>query len=121
MAGHNPRKLPLITAVGLITVASAALWWMDVRLHYAYLLSASVTTFLFYGYDKRQALKNGWRVPEAVLHLLALAGGSVGAFVGQILFRHKTRKLRFKVVFVAIVLLQALAALFYWQYWLKDS
>ena len=119
MARHNPRKLPLITAISLIVAASALFWWMDVRLLYAYLLSVSVTTFLFYGYDKRQSLKKGWRVPEVVLHMLALSGGTPGAFVGQIFFRHKTRKLRFKVVFVVIVFLQALLGLFCWQYWIR--
>ena len=121
MARHNPRKLPLITAISLIVAASALLWWMDVHLLYAYLLSVSVTTFLFYGYDKRQSLKNGWRVPEAVLHMLALSGGSPGALAGQILFRHKTRKLRFKAVFVAIVLLQVLAAVLCRHYWIKQQ
>jgi uncharacterized membrane protein YsdA (DUF1294 family) len=118
MARHNPNKLPFVMAIGLIGIASALLWWMDVNLLYAYLLSVSVTTFLFYGYDKRQALRNGWRVPEAVLHVLALSGGTPGAFVGQIFFRHKTRKLRFKVVFVAIVLLQALLGYFSRRYWI---
>ncbi len=119
MARHNPRKLPLIAAIGLIAAASALFWWMDVNPLYAYLLSVSLITFLFYGYDKRQALKNGWRVPEAVLHVLAMSGGTPGAFVGQTLFRHKTRKLRFKVVFLAIVLLQILLGLLYWQYWIR--
>lgn len=116
MTRHNPRKLPFIIAISLIAVVSALFWWMEANLLYAYLLSVSVTTFLFYGYDKRQSLKNGWRVPEVVLHILALSGGTPGAFVGQILFRHKTRKLRFKAVFVAIVLLQVLLALLYWQH-----
>ena len=119
MTRHNPRKLPLITAISLIAVASASLWWSGVSLLYAYLLSISVTTFLFYGYDKRQSLKNSWRVPEAVLHMLALSGGTPGAFVGQILFRHKTRKLRFKTVFVVIVCLQALLGYLCWQYWIR--
>ena len=89
---------------------------MEVSLLYAYLLSISVIAFLFYGYDKRQATKSRWRVPEAVLHLLALAGGTPGAFAGQIFFRHKTRKLRFKVVFVLIVCVQLIAAYFCWRY-----
>jgi len=120
MVRHNPKELPLIVAMSLVGIVSAFLWWQDVRLLYAYLLSVGVTTFLFYAYDKRQASKNGWRVPEAVLHILALLGGSPGALAGQMVFRHKTRKLRFKAVFAAIVLLQVLLALLYWQYRIRQ-
>ena len=119
MARHNPKKLPLATAMALIAIAFALFWWMGVNPLYTYLLSANVTTFLFYGYDKRQSLKNGWRVPEAVLHILALLGGTPGAFVGQIFFRHKTKKLRFKVVFAAIVFMQVLLGYLFWQYLIR--
>ena len=111
----------MIIAITLIIAVSALFWWMDVYLLHAYLASVSVITFLFYGYDKRQSSKSGWRVPEAVLHILALSGGSPGALVGQIFFRHKTRKLRFKVVFVAIVIVQVLVAVLYWNYWIRNA
>jgi len=114
MAKQDPRKLPLIIAVCLIAGASGLFWWMEINLFHAYLLSVSVIAFLFYGYDKRQSVKNGWRVPEAVLHLLALAGGSPGALTGQVFFRHKTKKLKFKIVFATIVILQAALGYFYW-------
>lgn len=120
MARYNPRKLPLIMAVSLTAVASALLWRLEVYLLYAYLLSVSVTTLLFYGHDKRQSIRNGRRVPEAVLHILALSGGSPGALLGQVVFRHKTRKLKFKAVFVAIVLVQVLAGVLYWRYWIGN-
>ncbi|MCP4609589.1 MAG: DUF1294 domain-containing protein [Planctomycetes bacterium] len=84
---------------------------------YAYFISMSVITFMFYGYDKRQSQRNRLRVPEIILHMLALLGGSPGAFLGQIFFRHKTKKLRFRIVFLAIVLLQILFGFYYWRYW----
>ncbi len=65
----------------------------------------SVVTFVVYGFDKRQAANGGRRIPEQTLHLLALAGGWPGALVGQRLFRHKTQKLSFLVVFWLTVLL----------------
>jgi uncharacterized membrane protein YsdA (DUF1294 family) len=114
MAKKNPNKLPLVIAVCLIAVVSGLFLWMEINLLYAYLLSVSVIAFLFYGYDKRQSLKNGWRIPEVVLHLLALAGGSPGALAGQIVFRHKTKKLKFIIVFAAIVILQAVLIYLYW-------
>jgi uncharacterized membrane protein YsdA (DUF1294 family) len=40
------------------------------------------------------------------LHVLAAAGGTPRAFVGQIIFRHKTRKPSFQRMFVLISLIQ---------------
>ena len=70
-----------------------------------WLLCCSVSTFLFYGFDKAQSRRGGWRVPEAVLHLLSLAGGFLGALCGRQLFRHKTQQPAF---LVGIVLSAAL-------------
>ena len=72
----------------------------------AYLASISLVTFCFYGVDKRRAVRSGRRIPEAVLHVLALAGGTVGAALGQGVFHHKTQKRGFRVVWMLIVLLQ---------------
>lgn len=63
----------------------------------------SLTSFVFYGYDKRQAALGGRRIPEATLHWLALFGGIPGAIAGQQVFRHKTQKLSFRVVFWLVV------------------
>ncbi len=58
----------------------------------------NIITFLIYGYDKFQAKRGGWRVPEKVLHGLALAGGFIGGWIGRAVFHHKTRKPIFTVV-----------------------
>ncbi len=81
---------------------------------YAYLVSANAMTLLLYGYDKRQAIVGGFRVPELVLHLGALCGGTPAALLGQALFRHKTSKFRFQAVFAAIILVQIVAVCVYW-------
>ncbi|SFW29400.1 MULTISPECIES: DUF1294 domain-containing protein [Pseudomonas] len=65
----------------------------------------SVVAFLLYWSDKRKARADAWRTPENVLHALELAGGWPGALLAQQLFRHKTRKVSFQVVFWFIVLL----------------
>ncbi len=72
-----------------------------------------MTTMLCYGYDKYRARTGGRRVPEAVLHFMAAAGGTPGAFVGQLLFRHKTRDRQFRVVFFTIAAVQVVALLAY--------
>lgn len=58
--------------------------------------------------DKVIAGKNKFiRVPEIVLHTLALLGGSPMALIFQKLFRHKISKKSFMIIYWLIVLLQA--------------
>ena len=61
--------------------------------------SLSLITFCFYGADKSAAKRGKQRVRESTLHLLSLFGGWFGALLGQKVFRHKTKKMRFLVVF----------------------
>lgn len=68
-------------------------------------LVMSVVTFVAYGVDKRRAVRGKWRIAEGTLHLLELCGGWPGAAVGQIVFRHKRRKLSYMLVFAMIVAL----------------
>ena len=63
--------------------------------YWTWLLGLSLSAFFLYGYDKWAAPRNRLRAPEIVLLLMALAGGFPGAFAGQKLFRHKTRKKAF--------------------------
>jgi uncharacterized membrane protein YsdA (DUF1294 family) len=104
---RNPYTFFFLAAAVLLLAVGLALWQFT-SLHpgWIYLIAVSVITFVFYGYDKFQARQNGTRIPELVLHLLALAGGTIGAFLGQILFRHKTKKWQFRIVFFLIVLVQ---------------
>ena len=71
---------------------------MNWHLYWIWLAIASGITFLLYGFDKAQSKMGGWRVPEAVLHVLALSGGFPGGWAGRSMFRHKTKKGYFVVV-----------------------
>ena len=117
MSKYNLNRIFFILAVISVAAVSGFLYWMKFNLLYAYLIGISVITLLFYGYDKRQAILNNSRIPELLLHMLALLGGTPGAFMGQLLFRHKTKKLSFKIVFLMIVLLQAGIGFYCWRYW----
>jgi uncharacterized membrane protein YsdA (DUF1294 family) len=64
----------------------------------------SAVAFIMYAADKRRAQRGTWRVRERTLHLLELLGGWPGAIVAQKAFRHKTRKLSYRLVFGTIVL-----------------
>ncbi len=66
-----------------------------------WLLSVNLLTFCAYGFDKAQAKLGGLRVPELVLHGLALGGGFLGGWAGRAGFRHKTRKAAFLYVLLA--------------------
>ena len=66
----------------------------------------SLVTFGIYGYDKAQAQSGGPRVPEVVLHLLGLLGGTPGAFIAMRMFHHKTSKQSFQTVFWLTVAVQ---------------
>lgn len=65
----------------------------------------SVMAFLLYWSDKRKAQTDRWRTPENILHAVELAGGWPGALIAQQVFRHKTRKVSYQVLFWVIVLL----------------
>ena len=110
----NPYKSFSLVAAILLVSTGIALWrFTNIHLAWIYLISISLITFLLYGYDKFQARNNRQRVPELVLHILTLIGGTVGAFLGQILFRHKTRKWTFQLVFISIVVVQ-ISVILWW-------
>ncbi len=74
----------------------------------------SMITFVIYYLDKSAAKHGRWRTKEKTLHLLSLFGGWPGAILAQRLFRHKTKKRNFRVVFWLTVLLNIL--LLYWLF-----
>ncbi|SFG67109.1 DUF1294 domain-containing protein [Pseudomonas sp. NFACC45] len=90
--------LPLL---GSLWLGVRAVSWVPLT---AYGL-VSMVAFLLYWSDKRKARADAWRTPENVLHAVELAGGWPGALLAQQVFRHKTRKVSFQVVFWFIVLL----------------
>lgn len=71
-----------------------------------YLIAINAITFITYGIDKWKARKNKWRIPESTLLLLAVFGGSIGAFLGMRVWRHKTMHKKFKYGIPSILVLQ---------------
>ncbi|MCK5719415.1 MAG: cold shock and DUF1294 domain-containing protein [Thiomargarita sp.] len=76
------------------------------NLIFSYMIAVNLSTFLFYGYDKMIAGTSFLRVPELVLHGLALIGGSPVGFVAQKFFHHKTIKTSFQLAYWIIVIMQ---------------
>ena len=48
-----------------------------------YLLAINAVTFIVYGIDKYEAKKAMWRISEATLLMLAVLGGSIGAWIAM--------------------------------------
>jgi uncharacterized membrane protein YsdA (DUF1294 family) len=63
------------------------------------------------GMDKSKAKRHKWRIPEKVLFLVSLLGGSIGTWAGMYIFRHKTRHWYFVVGMPAILVLQIAAGI----------
>ena len=83
-----------------------------------YLLAVNAVTFIVYGIDKYKAKKAKWRISEATLLLLAVLGGSVGAWMGMKVWHHKTMHKKFKYGIPAILLIQiALMAYLHMNLW----
>jgi len=61
----------------------------------------NLVSFIAYGLDKSKAKKDKRRISEKTLLLLA-AAGPFGAAAGMRSFRHKTKKSKFKLVYVAL-------------------
>ncbi len=60
--------------------------------------------------DKRKAKKHRRRIPERMLFLFPLLGGSIGGLVGMYAFHHKTRHWYFRFGFPLILAAQAALA-----------
>jgi len=102
--------LAIVSIVPFIAAAVLALFINalipGLGLGWSWVFGVSIASFFTYGYDKSIAGRNVTRVPEVVLHLLTAVGGTIGSFLGMQLFRHKTQKTSFRLVFWAIVVVQ---------------
>ena len=97
----DSRNRPaLIGSVIAGIIAFVLLWWLGLSPFLAWIAGWTLPAFAMYGIDKRQAEQGGWRVPEMLLHGLALIGGVLGAWAGRYVFRHKTQKPAFTVVLI---------------------
>ena len=56
--------------------------------------------------DKIRAMEHRYRIPEAILILFAISGGSIGSLLGMLLFHHKTRKPLFRFGLPLILVVQ---------------
>jgi len=90
-------------------------------MEYGYIILAiyvllNIIAFVSYVWDKHKAKEEMWRTKESTLIILAFFG-PFGATAGMLAVRHKTRKLKFKLVYIFLVLhIIAIAYLIYAGY-----
>lgn len=76
-----------------------------VVMNFVYFIVMNVITFFVYGLDKYYAKTNKFRISEKILYTLSVMGGCIGAILGMKIFRHKTKKIRFKILnFIMLVI-----------------
>ena len=71
-----------------------------------YLLAINALSFILFGLDKYKAKKGKWRISEATLLMMAVIGGSIGAWTGMRLWHHKTMHKKFKYGIPIIIIMQ---------------
>jgi len=76
-----------------------------------YLAGINLAALVAMSADKKRAIGKRPRIPESVLLTLAFIGGSVGALLGMFMFRHKTRHLKFTLLFPFFLILHIVIAL----------
>ena len=77
-----------------------------------YLATINVATFFTFGIDKLKARRDKWRIRETALLLLAILGGSLGAWLGMKVWHHKTKHKKFKYGIPLILIVQIVALAF---------
>lgn len=84
------------------------------------LLAWNLVVFILYGVDKAKAKRGSRRIPEKALLWCAFLLGGVGGMAGMLVFRHKTRHTKFRVLLpVALILTLAAVGAYLWFYVLE--
>ncbi|MFV8368798.1 DUF1294 domain-containing protein [Flavobacterium sp. LB2R40] len=73
----------------------------------------NVVAFSITALDKWLAIQQKWRVSERNLLFTSVIGGTIGAGLAMLFFRHKISKISFLWKFFLIIVLQFFTAYFY--------
>jgi uncharacterized membrane protein YsdA (DUF1294 family) len=93
----------LLLSLALYVVLDRVILWP--HYYFSWVIAFSLVAFLFYGLDKSlsRSQRTRVRVPEVVLNLLTIAGGTPGAWLGRSLFRHKINLRKHWLMFAILV------------------
>jgi len=109
------KILLILASFILLTYYAYSLQYLSIGWLY-YLLFVNMLTFIFYGMDKLAAVKQWQRTPEKHFYLLALLAGWPGSILGQMVFNHKTTKVRFRIVFYCMSLMNLVMLISYFYF-----
>ncbi len=95
-------------------LGAAALYYylareLDLSPLLAWLAAVNALALPLWAFDKLQARRAGWRVPELSLHLIAALGATPASFCSMLLFSHKKRKPIFWVLYSLLLVVQIIA------------
>jgi len=95
--------------IGLICIPNRSLSYGDCTMipettliHLVLYLVLNIFSFLTFADDKLKAKSNSWRTSEKRLLIYAFVG-PIGALAGMNLLRHKTRTIKFKIVYLFLL------------------
>ena len=77
-----------------------------------YFMIINLVGFVMMCVDKQLAIHRKNRVPEKVLFLIAIIGGSFGSILGMYAFRHKTKHVSFVIGMPVILIIQLVLVYF---------
>jgi len=87
-------------------------------LHYViYILAGwNLITFLLMGIDKYKAVHGKYRISEQTLLAVSFVMGAFGGVAGAIVFHHKTRKWKFRILLPVAFLFNLSVIFLVWYY-----
>lgn len=77
-----------------------------------YLIFINLLAFAAVRIDKSKSRKHRYRISEKTLFILALIGGSIGAYSSMLIFRHKTKKWYFMQGIPLIIIIQIIVTFY---------
>ncbi|MBQ0151608.1 MAG: DUF1294 domain-containing protein, partial [Chryseobacterium sp.] len=72
------------------------------------LLLSTIITFFLFGLDKQYAILHKRRISEMLLLVFTFFGGTIGAILGMLIFRHKIAKRSFIIKIGIVIFVQIL-------------
>jgi uncharacterized membrane protein YsdA (DUF1294 family) len=100
----HPNRYFLIAFV-LLALVGMFVWRLMLpgsRL-FAWAFGANLAAFAIWFFDKHQARKDGWRVPERTLHIMAFLGAAPASLAAMSILRHKTQKRFFTTLYSTLL------------------